>query len=108
MCSWCGNDAVEQNLGNEHVGCGSGNFARVVDAVTTHNEAGAIGFVLFGSDDADKLTICDVTEAVSWDVFFANKKDGVSAFYPPANAIGESTKLIGGGLGPICVVIGMA
>ena len=69
---------------------------------------GAIGFVLFRSDGADKLNICDVAEAVSWDVFLVNKKDGVSAFYLPANAIGESPELVGRGHGPICVVIGMA
>jgi len=55
-----------------------------------------IGLVRFGSDGADELTICDVVEAVSWDVFFPSKKDGVSAFYSPTNSIGELTKLVGG------------
>ena len=39
----------------------------------THNEAGAIGFILFGSDGAGELT-CDVSEAVSWDVFLQTKR----------------------------------
>ncbi len=94
-------------MGNEHVGGGGGNFVRVVDAIATHDKTGAVGLVLFWSDGADKLTVCDVAKTVLWYVFFANKKDGVSAFYPPTNAIGESTKLIGGGLGPICVVLGV-
>ena len=92
----CGHDAVEQNFGNEHVDGGCGHFARVVDAVATHDEEGVIGLVRFGSDGADELTICDVVEAVSWDVFFPSKKDGVSAFYSPTNSIGELTKLVGG------------
>ena len=72
-----------------------------------NDKASAVGLVLFWSDGADKLPVCDVTEAVAWDVLFVYKQDGISAFHPPANAVGKLTKLIGGGLGPICVVIGV-
>ena len=102
-----GDNAVEENFCDEHVGGGGGDFARVVDAIATHDKASAVGFVLFWSDGADKLTVCDVTEAVVWDVLFAYKKDGVGAFHPSAYAVGKSTKLVGRGLGPVCVVIGV-
>ena len=107
MCPWSGNDAVEENFGNEHVAGGGGNFARVVDAISTHDKAGAVGIVLFWSDGADELPVCDVVEAVAWDVLFAYKQDGISAFHLSTDAIGKSTELIGGGLGPICMVIGV-
>ena len=41
-CPWSGNDTVEQNFGNKHVGSGGGNFARVVDVVATYHKVGAV------------------------------------------------------------------
>ena len=35
-CVWCGDDAVEQNLGCGDVGCFGGDFAWVVDLVTAY------------------------------------------------------------------------
>jgi hypothetical protein len=74
-CICCRNNTVEQNLGDEHVGSCCGNVTGIIDSVPAYYKAGAIGFLLLGSDSAHKLAICDVLQSIVGDVFLAHKFD---------------------------------
>ena len=61
----------------------------------------------FRVDGADKLNICDVFPLVGWNFGFLDESDCVGWCYMPLDALGQSSKLIGGGDVPYFLELGM-
>jgi hypothetical protein len=99
-----GNNTVKQQFGHEHFSHGGGHFTGVIDSVTAHGEASAVGFCLFRAYFAYKVPICDVFATVVGNVGFADESNGVSALDAVAYTLGKVTKFVGGGDGPLSLI----
>ena len=83
----CGYDAVEQDFGCEHISCGGGHFAWVVDAISTNCEVSMIWFL--------KLAVGDVLAAFDGNVSFCDELYSVGAFDAATHALGKASEFIG-------------
>ncbi len=63
MCIFCGDDAVEEYLGGEHVGCGCAAVSRVCDSVATNGEA-LVWVIFFRSVVCTDSSVCDIFMAI--------------------------------------------
>ena len=59
-----GDDAVHEDLGHQHIGCGGSNFSGIVDFVAANHKAGAVGFLLLRAHRANEGTVGDIFASV--------------------------------------------
>ena len=73
-----GDDAVEQQLDCEDIGCGCATVVGIIDKITTHCYAGAIGIRLLRAMGAHDATVRDVLASVLWDHFLGHESNRLS------------------------------
>lgn len=92
MCSFCGDDAVEENLGGEHVSCWCAAVARVSDPVTANCESNAIRVFLLGSVVGNDASVGDVLTTLRRDFVVRSEDYSVGAFDSAGDTLGEATE----------------
>ena len=89
-----GNDAVEEDLGCEHVGCGCAAVTRKLNSVATDGETYLMWVVFFWSKMCTYATVGDVSALINRDVMFRDEHDGVCALDGTGNAWCQSAKFL--------------
>ena len=98
-----GDHTVEEALGGGDVGCGSADFARVVDSVASDGEANSFVFLFLRSDFGDDAKIGGFAAGGNGSV--GDEVDGFSArLHVWKSALGEAANFVGGRLDPFFAI----
>jgi len=101
FCIGSGDDAIEQEFGDEHLSCWSSHFTGVVDLVSADGESHPVGIIkLFRANNAHEASLSDVFLAFLWYFVFKNESDRFCAFDSSSYPICEVPKFVGRGLAP--------
>ena len=80
-------------------------FTRVVSAVATHNKLRAVAFLLLSTHIANKFSIHYIFSSCRRHTLLANEFDCICLLDAPSDTVHESTKLVGGRLAPLLLVL---
>ena len=59
-CPFGGDDAVEEDLGGKHVGCGCAAITGVCNSIAANSESDAVWIIFLGSLICTDSSVCDV------------------------------------------------
>jgi hypothetical protein len=94
--SFHGDDAVKEHFGHYRFRGGGGDFAWIVDSVSSNSELCSIGLSLFGSYCAHELPVSNVLLWLFWYLLLVDELDGVGGvLYSATNAVCQSSKFVG-------------
>ena len=100
MHARCGNHTVEEYLDKEERGHVGADVFRIVDEVASHGCTGAVGFLLFCANGANKLYEGNIFEAVIGDLSFVYEFNGVGTLDSSTYTLRKASKFIGSGGAP--------
>ena len=91
--AWGGNDAVDEEFGEDEIGCWCGSGAIVGDTIAANCETNSVSFSLEGTDRSNDMAIGDGFG--SWNGSDGDESDGVCAFCGViGTALGQSSEFI--------------
>ena len=93
-CAWGGNDTVDEEFGEDEIGCWCGSGAMVGDTIATNCKTNSVSFSLKGANRSNDMAICDGFG--SWNGSDGDESDGVCACGGViGTALGQSSEFIG-------------
>ena len=93
-CAWGGNDTVDEEFGEDEIGCWCGSGTIVGDTIATNCKTNSVSFSLKGANRSNDMAIGDGFG--SWNGSDGDESDGVCACGGViGTALGQSSEFIG-------------